>query len=148
MKTSSTFSSLLNIVKLFIPLFFVAVVFNSCGDDDSFVNAQTSSFTFDELNMCDIGGTVTATRFTFTIDYDASEGTEIEEVRFDIDWSSGDSDDADTGSLTDTGSSVEYSWCYRFGSEEWVRITHTLVTADGKESNTSVVQIDKPSGAN
>ncbi|MEM9547467.1 MAG: hypothetical protein AAGA77_15920, partial [Bacteroidota bacterium] len=89
-----------------------------------------------------------ATRFTFNIDYETPDEIEISKIEFDLEWSGGDSDEAETSSFTNMGTHIEYSWCYRFGDEEWVEITHRLVTANDTKSNPSVVRIDKPDGAN
>ena len=122
-------------------------LFSGCGDSDD-ITANSSSFSFIQLNTCDIGSGDLATRFNFRVNYDAALDVQISKVLFDIEWSSGDSDSAETSSIDDLATSVEYSWCYRFGSEDWVEITHRLVTSNGTESNESVVRIDKPDGAN
>ena len=110
---------------------FCSVLFCSCGGDE--VTTTNSSATFDELNTCDIGSGDNATRFTFTVNYDSESDSPVSKVLFDINWSSGDTDNAETSNFTDSGSSITYSWCYRFGSEEWVEISHRLETEDGTE---------------
>ena len=134
-------------LRIFSLLALCICLFVSCGGDDD-VTANTSTVTFDELNMCDIGSGLMATRFNFRIDYETAEGIEVSKIEFELEWTSGDSDEAETSSFVDMGTHVEYSWCYRFGSEDWVEITHTLVASDGSKSNTSVVRINKPEGAN
>ena len=126
---------------------FVSTVFISCGDDDP-ITLGDSSATFTELNTCDIGSGSLATRFSFTIPYETSGDVTISKVLFDINWSSGDTDNSQTTNFNDTGSRIEYNWCYRYGSEDWVEITHRLELSDGTTSNSSTVTIDKPDGAN
>jgi len=132
--------------KAFLTVILFSALLMSCGDDA--ITATSSSFTFDELNTCDIGSGSMATRFNFTVGYDASSDIKVSKVLFVINWSSGDTDSGETTNFTDSGGEILYSWCYRYGSEEWVEIVHTLETEDGMVSNSSSVQINKPDGAN
>ncbi len=140
-------------ITLLLRNLIIAIIFSSlivsCGDDsDSFITAQASSFTFNELNTCDIGGTTLATSFDFTIAYDASENTKIAKVLFDLEWSNGDSESSETTDFSDLGTRIEYDWCYRFGNDDWVEITHRIVTENDLTSNTSVIMVTRPEGAN
>lgn len=73
---------------------------------------------------------------------------EIDKIIFDLKWSDGDVGNGVKTSFNDMGQSIEYDWCYKFGTEEWVEITHRLVTKQGTISNPSIIRINKPEGPN
>lgn len=127
-----------------------SLLFISCGDDesDNFITAKSTTFIFNELNTCDIGSGLPATSFDFNIDYDASDNIEITNILFDLKWSGGDTESTETNEFTDTGMRIEYDWCYRFGNDDWVEITQRLETKNDITSNTSVIKVNRPDGAN
>lgn len=131
------------------------VVIMGCSKDDNgggsdvFINAKVSTSTFEQLNTCDIGSCCLATDFDFTITYEKSSGIALDKIIFDLKWSDGDTETSVKENVfSDSGTSVVYDWCYKFGNDDWVEITHRLVTKQGIASNTSVVRLNKPSGAN
>lgn len=137
------------LLKIMVVTTFVSALFISCGDDsENFITAKTSSVTFNDLNTCDIGSGLPATSFDFIIDYEASDNIEITKILFDLKWTSGESESTETTEFTDTGMQIEYDWCYRFGTDDWVEITHRLETKNDKKSNSSVVKVNRPAGAN
>lgn len=121
---------------------------NKNNDESSFITAKVSTSMFEELNTCDIGSCCPATRFDFTITYEASSEVEIDNIIFDLKWSDGDLDNSVETIFSDSGTSIKYDWCYKFGIAEWVEITHKLVTKQGTISNSSIVRLHKPEGAN
>lgn len=150
MKTyQDSYFKISNTVKIMAIAIFFSTLFISCGDDsENFITAKTSSVTFDDLNTCDIGSGLPATSFDFIIDYDASDNIEITKILFELTWTSGESESVETTDFTDTGAQIEYDWCYRFGSDDWVEISHRLETKNDKKSNSSLVRVNKPDGAN
>lgn len=147
MKIQNTLPINITLLKTLVVAIFFTTVFTSCGDDDP-ITIKDSSATFTDLNTCDIGSGALATRFSFTIPYDKAEDVTISKILFEINWSNGDTDNSETTNFNDTGSQIEYTWCYRFGSDDWVEIVHTLELSDGTVSNSSAVTINKPDGAN
>lgn len=118
------------------------------GSVDIFITAKVSTSSFEELNTCDINSCCLATEFDFKITYEASPGIEISKIIFDIKWPDGDLNSSEEITLTDNGTNVTYDWCYKFGISEWAEITHRLVTKQGITSNSSMVRLNKPEGAN
>ncbi|MGI9542159.1 MAG: hypothetical protein ACR2MX_02810 [Cyclobacteriaceae bacterium] len=122
----------------------------SCSDDEPTISitTQASTVSFGDLNTCDIGSGDMATLFEFTIPYQASSAIEIEKVITDWKWSNGDQGTNEETNLNNNGASVVYDWCWRFGTLDWVELSARLVTKQGVTSNSSVVRLNKPDGAN
>ena len=137
------------LLKIVVVTTFFSTLFISCGDDnEDFITANATTFTFNELNTCNIGSGLPATSFDFVIDYEASENIEITKITFDLDWSNGDSESTETTEFNDLGTRIEYDWCYRFGGDDWVEITQRIVTNNDLTSNSSVIRVNRPDGAN
>ena len=131
-----------------VVLFLLAV---SCKDDDVRpLSASSGGSSFDELNMCDIGSGAMATVFDFQIELTAPPTIPLGGVEFDLEWSDGDtSDDIFENDLDISGSTVEFDWCFRFGSTDWFEIKATIVDDDRKPlSNSVTIRVNKPAGAN
>lgn len=119
------------------------------GGSDFFITAKASTSSFEQLNTCDISSCCLATEFDFNVVYEASSGIEIDKIIFDLKWSDGDTETGVKEAVfSDSGTSVVYNWCYKFGDDDWVEITHRLISKQGITSNTSVVRLNKPEGAN
>ena len=134
-----------------VVLLLVAII--SCNKDDGssevFITTKASSSSFEQLNIYDINSCCLATEFDFTIVYQASSGIEIDKIVLDLKWSDGDTETGiQENVLNDFGTSVVYDWCYKFGNDDWVDITHKMVTKQGITSNISVVGLKKPNEAN
>ena len=121
-----------------------------CSKDEPqpFITVKSSTATFDEINTCDINSCCLATQFEFTISFEAASGTKINKILIDTKWSDGDEGAKETTDFGSTGSGINYNWCYKFGNEDWVQVIHRLVGDGGITSAPSMVQINKPDGAN
>lgn len=124
----------------------------ACNDDEAdpaLVLTGVSS-SFDTLNECDIGGSTMATEFDFVLEFDRSEGIEIDGVEFDLYWSDGDDDQNNfTDNFDVVGNTVVFDWCFRYGTTEWFELDFKLL-ANGEEieSNVFKLRVEKPEGAN
>ncbi|MEB2778140.1 hypothetical protein SYJ56_22705 [Algoriphagus sp. D3-2-R+10] len=134
--------------SLVMVLYFMTLSGCSMDESQPFITVKPSTATFDEINTCNINSCCLATRFEFTIGFEASSGTKINKILIDIKWSDGDESARETTDFNNTGSGINYNWCYKFGNEDWVQVTHRLVGDGGITSAPSMVQINKPDGAN
>lgn len=103
------------------------------------------------LNQCDIGSGLPASEFLFDIEYEASEGIDIDGIEFDLLWSAGDVDsDIFSGQFKASAETVTFDWCFRYGAEEeWFELDLKIIAENEKvESNEFNIRVDKPDGAN
>lgn len=129
----------------------LTIILISCSDDepDILVTTQSTTVSFGDLNTCDINdGGKFATLFEFTIPYQASSGIEVEKITTEWQWSTGNSGTNEETNFSNTGTSVVYDWCWRFGEDDWVDLTARIVTKQGVTSSPSTLRLNKPAGAN
>lgn len=128
----------------------LALIFMGCSDDDDFaLSASSGGATYDTVNTC--GNTAPyLTRFDFAIELESPPTEDLGGVEFDIEWSDGDIvEDRFEDDLIITGSVVEFDWCFRFGSTEWIELHCTILDEDDNVlSNEVTIRADKPDGAN
>lgn len=131
---------------------FSTILILGCDKDDDMrpLSATSGGFTFDALNTCDIGSGAMATAFTFQIELESAPMLELGGVEFDLEWSDGDkSEDLFDDDFIILGSTIEYDWCFRFGSTDWFEVRPVIVDSDRNPlSNEVTIRVNKPAGAN
>lgn len=133
---------------------FSTILILGCDKDDDMrpLSANSGGFTFDSLNTCDIGSGANATVFTFQIELESvpMQELDLDGVEFDLEWSDGDtSEDIFEDDIIISGSTVEYDWCFRFGSTDWFEVKPVIVDSDRNPlSNAVTIRVNKPAGAN
>ena len=140
------------IQKLMVALMVLGVLTSCSKDDDgdgssSSISATASSFSIDGINNCStsIGA---GTRLLFDTPYTTSQGLTVERMLIKTTVSNGESKDDVNTNFTDTDSSIVWSSCFTYGSQDWVEYEVRLEASDGSVSNVSKVRVNKPSGAN
>ena len=127
------------------------MLFLSCKKDDARpLNATTGGFSYEVLNDCALSSGSNGTRFDFQIELASAPTIPFDGIEFDVVWADGDvSNDRYDDDFIITGSTVEFDWCFRFGSLDWFEVKPTILDADGKAlSNEITIRVDKPAGAN
>lgn len=139
---------------LFASIFLLALTVTSCKDstssDSSFIEITEGTYSVVELNNCNIDAGDPATRFQFVLDFESSSEVEIDGIEFDVLFEGGTEvqnlfeDDFDV-----FGNSVEFDYCFRFGSSSsWVEIYPSILAEDEElESNEITIRIERPEGA-
>ena len=125
----------------------------SCDKDDDDVrplSAKSGSSSFDMLNGCDIGSGPMATEFIFEIELAMAPTMQLGGVEFDVEWADGDvSEDRFEEDIIISGTTIEYDWCFRFGSLDWFEVKATVVDDDRNPlSNEVSIRVNRPAGAN
>jgi hypothetical protein len=130
-------------------LLIVLVTFDiGCSKDDPepkvFINTQETQVSFTEVNKCHVGGGVYYTRFNFTIPYESSPDIEIAAILYSAEGTS----EMEEDDFNDTGTSITFDLCLKFGGATSVNFTTKLVSTDDIKSSPRTVIINKPTGAN
>lgn len=135
---------------LMLALFVLAIA--SCSKDDAEpdIRITNGSSSFDVLNDCDIGSGPLATLFTFTLNLAALPAEDIDGIEFDLEWEDGsESQNLFDDNFDIIGNSLEFDWCFRFGSLNWFEIRAKVLADDERqESNEVTIRVNRPSGAN
>lgn len=126
------------------------LLFISCSKDDegssTSITASAQTFQLNGINNCNTSSGSGST-FVMTIPYTSSDGVTIEKLQINTKVSDGDSDSDTNTQFTDTGTSIVWAICFRFGPQSWVEYEVKLEGSGGSSSNATTVRINKPNGA-
>ena len=133
----------------------MAIAVTSCKDsassDAPFIRLDEAAYSVIDLNGCNIDSGSPATRFLFTLNFESSPEVEIDGIEFDLLFESGtEGQNIFEDNFEITGNSLEFDFCFRFGSaSSWVEI-YPFILAENEEleSNKITIRIEKPEGAN
>ena len=129
----------------------IVLLLAACSKDDKHpLSAASGSSTYDSLNTCAFNSGNPGTLFAFQINLETAPTVTIGAIEFDLEWSNGDeSKDIYEDDFTINGSTVEFDWCFRFGSTDWFEVRPTILDENDKTlSNTIKIRVNKPAGAN
>jgi hypothetical protein len=130
----------------------ISVSLSCSKDDDPKVDIETqpAEVSFVDVNTCQspFGGSL-HTNFFFTIPYKtASPDVKIQKIHYSVSVAGKAVGEKDDYTFNDTGTEIIFSICIRFAGAPEIDVTSTLISTDGRQSNSSTVKIDKPAGAN
>ena len=137
--------------RIYNSIFTVLIIlFFGCSKDNEesngSINASPQTFELNGINNCDTTSG-TGSTFVMTIPYTSSDGVVIERLQINTRVSNGDTENSENSQFTDTGSSIVWAVCFRFGPQDWVEYEVRLEGSNGSLSNASNVRINKPNGA-
>lgn len=135
-------------IYMYLAMSFLILINCSKDETEPSISIEPISVSFTEINTCDINSCCLATRFAFNVGYRSTGGVKVSKVLADLTWSDGEESSNETKSFKDTGSGINYKWCFKFGNADWVQVTNRLVSEDGVTSAPSMVKVNKPEGAN
>lgn len=118
------------------------------GNSTPFLKAESPKLLKSDINGCKLLNGQAASMFYYSIPYKASSGTVIKKVEITSFYSNGATFNSHFNTSFDgTDGNIEHNVCVRFGTSTWGKYAFTLISEDGRKSNSSETTLSKPAGA-